>query len=441
METRFTRARGEQGMALIAVILLLMLASGICAALAVSGRTETMAAYNVDTSVQAREAAQAGLTAGIEVVLTYLNGSGSITSLLAGPDNNLAATADNGSLASYGLPAPGATAQLGSLTGVRYSVRVMDEEDTERAITWTSAMLTNIEENGSATSDANDKIVIRATGTGRGNTSVTLESILYLPEFPGGIITEGDLNIAGSVSIEGDQGSVHSNSDLSFNGSPDVEHDATCSGTLDTGSADIGGTAAGGTDPVDIPDFQAADFLSLANWRLMSDSTVRNSAGTVVCTAVPANNCSATYGFTKTADGWDPSGTTNGVYYIQGDVSFDHVTLTGTTLIATGSMHIGANGRLTSAATTVPSLSNLLLVMDGDLEMSGNSDLMGGAILIRGQFDFGGNHTIAGQVISKGYDDVGVVTSNDVHGNSTFTYDGGGYQVKSYGVGSWREVK
>ena len=80
-------------MALIGVILLLILASGVCAALAVSGKTETMAAYNLDTSAQARAAAQAGLTAAIQVVITNLNPTAldptdAVNNLLAGPDGH-----------------------------------------------------------------------------------------------------------------------------------------------------------------------------------------------------------------------------------------------------------------------------------------------------------------------------------------------------------------
>ena len=60
-------------MALIGVILLLILASGVCAALAVSGKTETMAAYNPDTSARQGLPRKPGLTAAIESVLDTLN--------------------------------------------------------------------------------------------------------------------------------------------------------------------------------------------------------------------------------------------------------------------------------------------------------------------------------------------------------------------------------
>ena len=139
-------------MALIGVILLLILASGVCAALAVSGKTETMAAYNLDISAQARAAAQAGLTAAIEVVISNLNTTAldptaAVNNLIEGPDDNAAATADNGNLAQVdgvvtGLPAPGATLQLGTLQGVSFAVQAFDEDDPLRGITLNAAAIT-----------------------------------------------------------------------------------------------------------------------------------------------------------------------------------------------------------------------------------------------------------------------------------------------------------
>jgi hypothetical protein len=424
-------------MALIAVVLLLMLASGICAALAVSGRTETMAAYNVDTSVQARESAQAGLTAAVQVVLKYLNDDdGSISSLLAGPDNDPTSTADNGSLVSYGLPAVGATAQLSSLTGVSYSARVMDEEDAERGITWTSAMLTRIGEDGSTTSDANNKIVIRATGTGRNNTSSTMEAIIRVPKMPG-VITEGDLDIQGNVNIEGDEGGVHTNSDLTFTGNPDVEQDATATGTLTLSSANIGGISTGGADRMEIPPINAEDFVSQATKRLNADGKGYVN-GVQVCDASSvATACVATHGFAKNAGGWNTSGgTANGAYYIEGDVDIDHASIT-VSVFATGYIDLDANGDVNAF------IPGLLFVTNEDYSMNGNSNAYGGGIFVREQISLGGNHNITGQIVSEGRTDTSNlgVHANTFHGNVHITYDGGGYEIKYYALGSWREVK
>ncbi len=438
MDTATNRNRlgDERGMALIGVILLLMLASGICAALAVSGRTETMAAYNVDTSVQAREAAQAGLTAAIEVVLTNLNDNdGSISSLLAGPDNDIGATTDNGSLVSYGLPAAGSTAQLGSLTGVTYAVRVMDEEDADRGITWTSTMLTSIGEDGNASSDANEKIAIRAVGTGRGNTSVTFESIIYIPSMPA-VVTEGDLYIKGNTIIDGDEGGVHSNSDLTFAGAPDVELDATATGTLVPDDAVIGGIASGGVERKEIPPVNAEDFVNQATKRLNADGKGYVN-GVEVCDASSvATACVATHGFNKSAGGWRTSGSTaNGAYYIEGDVDIDHTAIT-VSVFATGYIDIDANGDINSF------IPGLMFVTNEDFQMNGNSNAYGGSIFVREQISLGGNHNITAQIIVEGRTNVSnLVTGNTFHGNVHVTYDGGGYVIKHYAVGGWREVK
>ena len=146
-------------MALIGVILLLILASGVCAALAVSGKTETMAAYNLDASAQAHMAAQAGLTAAVEVVITNLNTTAldptdAVNNLLEGPDDDAAATADNGNLATIdgvatGLPVPGTRLQLGTLQGVSYTVQAFDEDDPARGLTLSPAAITEIDENSS----------------------------------------------------------------------------------------------------------------------------------------------------------------------------------------------------------------------------------------------------------------------------------------------------
>lgn len=127
-------------MALIGVRLLLILASGVCAALAVSGQTETRSAYNLDTSAQADAAAQASLAAAVQAVLTEVNtrtGLGStvaqaIDGLLAGPDHDAASTADNGFLTALGFQAPGVTNLLGALNHVGYRIQRAAREALRR---------------------------------------------------------------------------------------------------------------------------------------------------------------------------------------------------------------------------------------------------------------------------------------------------------------------
>ena len=200
-------------MALIGVILLLILASGVCAALAVSGKTETMAAYNLDTSAQARAAAQAGLTAAIEVVITNLNTTAldpidAVNNLLEGPDDNAAATADNGSLATdrRGRHRPArardAALQLGTLQGVSYTVQAFDEDDPLAASRSARPPSPRSRRTATPRPTATSKIVIRAIGYGRNNTTVTLEAIIGTTTLPA-IVTNGDLDVQGNLTLVG----------------------------------------------------------------------------------------------------------------------------------------------------------------------------------------------------------------------------------------------
>src|SRR5688572_7067965 len=66
--------QGERGMALIAVLLLLMMMSALGMALAVNGETETLIARNQISGMQAHVAAEAGLNHGLEVVTEFILG-------------------------------------------------------------------------------------------------------------------------------------------------------------------------------------------------------------------------------------------------------------------------------------------------------------------------------------------------------------------------------
>jgi hypothetical protein len=435
-------------MALIGVILLLILASGVCAALAVSGRTETMAAYNLDTSAQARAAAQAGLTAAVQVVVTNLNTSAllpsdAVNALLAGPDGDAGATADNGSLmtiagAATGLPAPNATLQLGTLQGVSFTVQVFDEDDPGRGITLSGAAITEIEEDGVATTDANKRIVIRATGFGRNNTTVTLEAILGTTTLPA-LVTNGDLDVQGNLTLAGQNGGVHANGNLEIgSGSVDVAQDATASGAATIhASADVGGLEAGGQPTLTVPAVNAADYYNYADFVLDNDGVIKNRI-----TGLPEAN-QASFGWT-----WDGSGTwllntdpIDGTYYVRGSVSFTGSPTATMSIVAEGDIDIQGNATLTPDAQ--PGFDNLF-VTNGDLEISGSFAtplIIEGVILVRGQLDISGSPQIAGQVLVENVAGAGTLTDvNEISGNPTITYNGIAGN-DTFDIAGWREVK
>ncbi len=75
----------ERGIALVAVLLLLMMMSALGMALVVNGETETLIARNQISGMQAQAAAEAGLNHAVEVATEYIfdwkaNGFASIRS-------------------------------------------------------------------------------------------------------------------------------------------------------------------------------------------------------------------------------------------------------------------------------------------------------------------------------------------------------------------------
>jgi len=437
-------------MALIGVILLLILASGVCAALAVSGKTETMAAYNLDTSAQARAAAQAGLTAAIQVVVTSLNSSAltpgaAIDALLAGPDGDAAATADNGSLmtvdgAATGLPAPNVTLQLGTLQGVSYTVQVFDDDNPLRGLTLDGDAIAEIEENNVATTDANERIVVRATGIGRNNTTVTLEAILGTTTLPA-ILTNGDLDVNGNLTLLGSSGGVHANGDLYIDsGSVDIADNATASGLVDIhATADVGGIEAGGQPTMTVPNVNAMDYFNFADYILDSDGVIKNRV-----TGLPEAD-QASFGWTFDGAGtWvistDPL---DGTYYVRGSSVRQTGSFTATmSLIVEGDIDIQGNATLTPDVQ-LPNFENLF-VTNGDLEITGSFAtplLIEGVIMVRGQIDIAGSPTIAGQILVQDVAGAGTLTAvNQINGNPTITYNGLAGSG-TFDIGGWREIR
>lgn len=467
MTTDTTRARDEQGMALISVILLLMLVSGVCAALAVSGQTETQAAYNLDTSAQARAAAQAGLTAGVQAAVTQLNASGAgtpqlaINELLAGPDADAAAAPDNGSLA--GLPAPGGTAMLGALQGVTYAVQGFDDDDPARlpaGFAMPAAAQTG--ENGVATQDNNGRMVVRATGFGRNNTTVILEGIIGVTQLPA-IVTDGDLEVFGNVTVTGANGGVHANGDLDISsGAVDISKDATASGAAAIHPmADIGGESGSGYPVIPVPAVNAADHLLKADYILGSDGRITNPAGVELCNAsVDLNKCAGPGGPPALIFGWSFNGVVGGVgkgtawnvagntlrsgtYYVKG-----HARMTGSpgSPVAPKSLSVIAEGNIDISGNpdVQPDAPELLFVTNMDLSISGGLAtpiLIEGQVLVREQFEITGVVEIAGQILVDNAANISnLVVNNRIGGVTTITYNGIA-GTGTFSLGGWREIK
>ena len=370
----------ERGSALILVVLVLMMMSALTAALTVNGQTETLISRNQRAGAQAQAAAEAGLNHAVELATTYIfewNANGftigpeeAVDALLLGPDGASGTTGtdvDNGSLAArvgagievaeaIPLNTPQSIVAGGAAT---YEASVLDD-DAEAP-----------DEEGDLVNDINETLIVRATGYGPDNTKVVLEALIAPVPMPA-IVTNGDLDISGSVTIDGTHGSVHSNGDLTITGgASDIEGTVTASGTY-TGSP----TGSGGAAPLPLPTISASDYLHYADFILTSTGTMTDQAGTVLCTwsgGTPCNN----WDFDSGSGEWSIGSTAppTGTYYVEGSVKISgspgsEENPMQITIIAEDSIDMSGSPDI------IPDTPELLFVTDGDLEITGGLDII-----------------------------------------------------------------
>jgi cytoskeletal protein CcmA (bactofilin family) len=418
----------ERGIALVTVLLLLMMMSALGMALAVNGETETLIARNQISGMQAQAAAEAGLNHAVEVAIQYIfdwqtNGFSSVGLAV----DDILTKADAGVSVNATL-AFNSSMLLSADLFAEYEVEIIDDDDSGPG------------EDGDPLNDVNGTIIIRAIGWARDGLKVVLEALIA-PTSYGAILTNGDLELAGNTSIEGDGGSVHANGDLDINGSASVDGDASATGDIGCGNpcGAVGGTTTEGAPEIEVPEVNASDYLGQADYILNSDGTVTNPSGTVVCDA----NGGSCFGWD-----WDGSGTWSAedptpstTYYVEGNVDIgSNDDLVQVSIIAEGDVDMTAN----STWTPDPDAGGLLLVSDGDFQLHGNPDIGTatdeGKIMVKGQIDIHGNTTIHGQLIMENQAVGNLTTSNILQGSVEIHYSGG-FTGSRYTVTGWRDVR
>ena len=482
-----SRAQAEHGSALIGVLLLLMMMSGLAAALAVSGRTETLIARNHQTAAQARVAAEAGLNHASQAAIAWLAGwpalyasaNQAVNAMLANPDGTLGFDF----VATPDCDPDAITPIAGAADEVGYQVSLMDEDDLSRVdagdppITLEDDADATNDEDGDPDTDNNRSVVLRVAGCAQDNSSAVLEAIVAPLKLPA-IISDGDLTLSGSVTIiAGDNGGVHANGDLTISGSglitgidpdtglPDVDNGtATASGTYtDSVSTVVTGNEGGGYGEKTLPKVRASFYRSWADYVLESTGQATcNAAGgcnvdgvafaynATVCDASsnPHNQCRPSLGWVY--DDGDQSWNLNlnspddgdGSYYVEGraDISgspgsaLDPLNVT---IFAEGSIDVSGGPYLT------PDSTEILFVTDQDLNISGNLNmpLAEGQILVHEQANINSSAVlIQGQLVIEDADDVSsLVTSSSIQG-ATITYTGDVGNTL-FTIAGWREVR
>lgn len=454
----------ERGSALVAVLLLLLMMSALAAALGVGGQTETLIARNQRSGAQAQAAAEAGLNHAVELATTYIfewkaNGfadvEAAISALLVGPDTDTGTElldADNGSLEQRILGIEEAEAipiatRLTVVDGINaeYEAFIMDDDDPRRL------PATAPDEDGLPFNDINQTLIVQAIGYGPDNTSVVLEAVISPIELPA-LVTNGDLDMSGNVTIDGTEGDVHSNGSLTISGnSADVSGDASASGTLncDDPCDQVDGTASGGAAPLPLPPVHASDYRSHADYILTSAGLMTQLDGTpIVDCSGGGNPCRNDYGLTFNSGSvvtWSfVNSAVLGTYYVEGSADIagpgSAATPAQVSIIAEGSIHVGGNTYLT------PDSPELLFVTDVDLDISGGGVLgevdAQGQILVHEQLDISGSPALTGQLLVENAANTpgSPIDSNSISGNPTITYSGGlGSGI--YSVTGWRDIR
>ncbi|HKY22290.1 MAG TPA: hypothetical protein VJM31_13840 [Vicinamibacterales bacterium] len=457
-------ARSEQGAALVMAIISLFLITGLATAMLTSARTESLIATNEERAVLARMAAEAGLNHGVQVVaerlalwqtVPFATTQLAVTDLLNGPDNDSATTADNGILSEYGLNAANATTTLNATEGTRYEVRAYDDDDAAaRGITLSSVDLTRIGEQNPATSttpytDLNSRIVVQSIGYGPAGTSTRFEAMLGTVQMPA-VVSNGDLNFNGNVTLAGAQGGAHSNSDLDIDGNSfSATQNCTASGAATGNLTNCAGGTNGSSFPtLTVPNVLPTDYLDEARYRLNAGGTVEMRSAPAGAFAACTGTCLTGLNWTFGGGTWTLNGTPpTGGYFVEGNVDIAG-SATGVSIFATGSLTMSGNRNL--APPALLSSGNIwattaFLVLNGDLSVSGTPNLgtsaLPGLILIREQISMSGNVTVFGQLLMQDASNISnTVGTNDISGSVNITYTGAG-GLSAFTILSWREVR
>lgn len=430
---------GERGVALVIVLLLMAVLSGLATGFAMNGNIEAQMGANEVYYAGARAAAEAGLNRAIveivaDTTTVWLNGiDGAVDTANAAA----AVNADNGKLTFLlGGAGPYALDAAGQYT---YDVEILDDDnDLLYATALTAAQIATMSEDDSIYTNTNNRLILRATGFGPSGTTVRIARVLEVdtsvdppstPSFDAAIIVNGDFEMNGNITVNGTSGSVHANGNLSKTGeSGTITGNATTSGTYSGGVIATGATTSG-APTVNVPDIQASNYEHLADYKLTSTGAVQTMVGGVWtnCTTSACTGIDWTFSGGTWSTGKNPSSAT---YFVDGNVSIGPTsgsTNKAVSIIATGDIDLNSN-----QAKLTPAANSIQFVTDGDLTINASdldldASVFEGEIRVRGQMDAGGNMEFQGRVIVQDVDGAGSTVGDGltrIHGSVEFTYNG-----------------
>lgn len=449
----------ERGAALVMALLALMVLTLLGLALTSMSLTSLSAANSERDANLAFYAAEGGLAHGLG--LLEASPAGGFDALLQAGDG-VPCSGDELAGGVVGFPEFPAADERIAASGrafppaIGYRVALCDDHALESTASGPGLPDTN------PAHDANQRILVRSTGTARGGASATIEAVAARLSLPG-LLVDGPLRITGNVALHGAGGSVHANADLDLSGTPCAERYFSSSGLAVAGGAVQGGAgcAAGSADVrsdqprVPLPALAPQSLRARADFILGADGFIRLPEGGVV--TVPG------WSWDSGSRRWSGSGGIGpGTYYVEGNVDLSGNPGAGPhaagplplTLIAEGWVDVTGAPNLTPALVGPPAFS---IVAGTDVRLAGDPGTTFQGLFYAGdQVDISGNPTVVGQVISANRGDLGHPADPDkpalgnlvlrqdgyvsLSGNVTIVYDGGS-GLSGSGLLDWRECR
>ncbi|MCH7623603.1 MAG: hypothetical protein IIB46_05925 [Nitrospinae bacterium] len=293
---------------------------------------------------------------GIQRAVNFFNYDG------AGNSPGAAIDGFNQELDGTNWPAAFANAAFG---GGNYTVTVVDNDDND----------------SDTTDDVDHTVVVTSTGTKNGE-STTIEAIVNRPTFnpASAITTAGNLTGSGSFTVQGDCGSIHTNS--GFNQSS--VSGTVAQGTTASGACSGATCTASGAAEHPVPIVNVADYKVYAKYVLKNDGTILDQSTGNVYTNSGPNWTYSTSGDGNTLFGdisrpgglWKMNGAdlADGIYYVEGNIN-----VLGTpdpfqvTIFSEGYIDFGGNGTIVNyQGGPSPDIDQLFLIAGTDLEFSGS---------------------------------------------------------------------
>lgn len=499
-------ARNERGVTLVMTLLTLALMLLLGLALTMSSLSAVIVSGNYERDAGSFYLAEAGVNHALSI-FRAMNGDPGHTGTLTGDLNGDgkfnfddvlygSASQSAGQLLTdtrY-IPADCAAIPAGgiSLASGRYYVQVYDDDNPQVNY---AAPAAPPHENNTETSywklDHNNRIVVRSIGVGTSGARTVIDAVIGFIPYPA-MLSEGDLSVAGSSEIQGQYGSVHTNSGLTLGGNTTIAQSATASGALTQtgGSADVGGFKAGNQPRLFIPDLKpfpaSGDTLQPENYFIsrcdvvlvdnLSDlsravslvglpsSTVPASVpagGYALDTRTGALSSPSTYGWSQTGSGvnkrWSlasTGATSNKAYFCFGNIECNGGSYA-ISVISTGNMTINGNANFTPwlAGPRALDLSplqppfarvDLLFLAGTDFKLNGTAASVNltGVIYAGEQVDLRGNGSFEGQIVARNRANVdSLITSNAIGGNFTLNFNNATGRLGNLTQIAWRQVK